>query len=108
VILAGSLTNPEVFLLGALGGLLVLAITQILPTAVQGVRSGVAPDFTPWRVFCILVIGLIFLVAGGGAAVLIGDVTEAKTALSYGMAWQAILGGVIKTGEAALPKDATG
>jgi hypothetical protein len=85
------------------GGLLALLITQILPAAVAVFKAGIGPSLTAWRVAAAVVIVGSFGAAGGGAALLMGDVTKAKQAILYGIAWQAILGGAIKTGKAALP-----
>jgi hypothetical protein len=51
----------------------------------------------------VAVVVLIFAAAGGVAALAMGDATKAGNAIVYGMAWEAILGGIFKTGKAALP-----
>jgi hypothetical protein len=97
------LPTLDVFSLGAAGGLLALAITQVLPAAVGVVKTGRGPTVTGWRIAAGILVVAIFASAGGGAALIMGDVTAAKTALLYGMAWEALLGGAIQTGKAALP-----
>ena len=99
-----TFSNGHVFLLGALGGLLALAITQVLPAAVAVAKSGLGYTLTAWRVVAVAIVVAIFAGAGGGAAILMGGVTQTKTGLLYGIAWEAILGGAIKTGAATLPK----
>lgn len=103
MIVGAGLSNLEVFVLGAAGGLLALAIAQVLPAAVAVIKSGKGPIVNAWRVMSVLIVVSIFACAGGAAAIMMGDVTQAKTALLYGIAWEAILGGAIKTGKAALP-----
>jgi hypothetical protein len=97
------LSNGEMLQWGAVGALLALAITQVLPAAISLAGGGQGPKITPWRAFGAIVVVLIFAAGGGVAALLIGDVTAAKQAVAYGLAWQSILGGAIKTGRAALP-----
>lgn len=97
------LPNGEAFKWGLVGGLIGLLVTQILPAAGAIVSGGAEPRVTLWRAIAALVIVIGYSCAGGAAAIVIGDVATIKDAIVYGMAWEAILGGAVKTGRALLP-----
>jgi len=97
------LSSSEAFWWGSLGGLIALLVTQIMPAATALVKSTNMVEITPTRVVAATVLVLGFAAAGGAAALVIGDAEKVKDAMVYGMAWEAILGGAIKTGRAALP-----
>jgi hypothetical protein len=102
VIAAAELSHREVALWGALGGAIALTVTQILPAAVTAAKTGAGWQLTRWRVAGVLVVIIAFVALGGAAALVFQkDTTEARDAIAFGMAWQALLGGVIKTGKAA-------
>jgi hypothetical protein len=43
----------------------------------------------------LLVLG-VFVAAGGGVAILVGDATEPKQAIAYGLGWQGLIGGFLQ------------
>ena len=105
---AKALSSLEIFWWGVLGGLVALLVTQILPAAFVLMKSETGPRITFWRVLGALIIFAGCGAAGGAAALIIGkDDMVIKDALVYGMAWEAILGGAVKTGRAALPDPPT-
>jgi hypothetical protein len=98
---AAELSNREVALWGALGGAIALTVTQILPAAVAAAKTGAGWQITPWRVAGVLVVIIVFVALGGAAALLFQkDTTKVPDAIAFGMAWEALIGGVIKTGKA--------
>ncbi len=98
-----ALSDSSAFAWGAVGGFVALTVTQGLPIAVSAVRTGTGPKLTRWRVVGAVIIVLVFILAGGVAAAIMDDATKGSQALVYGMAWEAILGGALRTGAAALP-----
>jgi hypothetical protein len=83
---------------------MVLALALVLPAAIALAKGGTPPTITLWRIIGAAIVVAIYLTGGGVAAFLIGDASRAKDAFAYGMAWEAILGGVVLTGKALLPK----
>ena len=98
---AAKLSHKDVALWGALGGAIALTVTQILPAAASAAKTGTGWQLTAWRVAAVIVVIIGFVALGGAAALVFQkDTTEARDAIAFGMAWQALLGGVIKTGKA--------
>lgn len=101
MILSVVLTTKEVGIWGAVGGATALTVTQVLPAAVAAARTGTGWTLTPWRIAGVLTVIAIFVVLGGVAALIFrNDDTRIQDAIAFGMAWEALLGGVIKTGKA--------
>ena len=103
VIATAALPDGEAFIWGVAGGLIALAITQVLPAAAQLMHGAAGPVISRWRVIGAVIVVAIFGAAGGAAAMIMGDAKKPGNAIVYGMAWEAILGGAIKTGRAVLP-----
>jgi hypothetical protein len=101
----GALSQPGRASLGAGGAVIALAITQVLPAAIALGKSGVKPHVNIWRVIGWLGVLIIYLGAGAASA-LVFEAVKVKDAITYGMAWQALLGGVMKTARATLPPGA--
>ena len=97
------LSSSATLMWGACGALLALLITQILPAAVTLAGGTAGPKITVWRAVGAFFVLIAFVAGGAGAALIIGDATAPKQAVTYGLAWQSILGSAIKTGRAALP-----
>jgi hypothetical protein len=95
------LGHLEVGLYGALGATLTLLLTLVLPAALKLAQGGTPPQLTPWVILGLVTVAAIYLASGAIGAVYLGDPQSAKDAVSYGMASQALLAGVIKTGDAA-------
>lgn len=72
-----------------------LLVTQLLP---WGISLAKGREFHPtWpRSLGALVVLLIFLLAGGVVALLVGGATTPKHALAYGLAWQSLFGGLLQ------------
>ena len=95
-----DISNFTAGALGVVGALITLSVTLILPAAVTLSNGGTPPQLTVWRVAASAVVLIIYAAAGAVAALYIGDAGTAKEAVYYGMAWQALIGGVIKSGQA--------
>jgi hypothetical protein len=100
-IAAGSPSDLTVVLLGMGGAGVTFVLTLVLPAALKLAGGGNPPDVTFWRALGVGVVVLIYVGAGAAAALYVGEADTQKDAVYYGMAWQSILGGVIKTGQAA-------
>lgn len=97
---AADVSNFTVGVLGVVGAMITLGVTFILPAAVRLANGSAAPQITLGRVMGWLLVLVIYAAAGAVAALYIGDAGTEKEAVYYGMAWQAIIGGVIKSGQA--------
>jgi hypothetical protein len=89
------LSTSATFGWGAVGAIFALAVVQVLPFALQLVH-GAKLTLTLTRGFGFVLVVLIFIGAGGGVAVLLGDATQAKQAVAYGLGWQSTIGGLIQ------------
>ncbi|HEY2334171.1 MAG TPA: hypothetical protein VGH58_04075 [Solirubrobacterales bacterium] len=95
-----DVSNFTVGVLGVVGVMITLAVTLILPAAVRLANGSAPPQVTLGRVIGWLLVLVIYAAAGAVAALYIGDAGTEKEAVYYGMAWQAVIGGVIKSGQA--------
>jgi hypothetical protein len=95
-----EVSNLTIGALGAFGATITLAVTLVLPAAVKLGAGGAPPQLTKGRVIGWFGVLVIYAGAGVAAALYFGDATTEKEAVYYGMAWQALIGGVIKTGQA--------
>lgn len=100
--MTADVSDFTIGLLGIVGAMVTLGVTLILPAAFRLANGGTAPQFTIGRIIGWVIILLIYAAAGAVAALFIGDAATKKEAVYYGMAWQALIGGVIKTGQAAV------
>lgn len=99
-VLAALLSTKEVALWGAVGGAVALTVTQVLPAAISVIKSGTGPKLTPWRLVGVIVVVAIFVGIGAVAALIFRkDETRIADAIAFGMAWEALIGGVMKTGK---------
>jgi len=58
-------------------------------------RGWTKPKITRFRVIGAVLCMIIFAIGGGVVATLIGDATEEKHALAYGLGWQGFIGGYL-------------
>ena len=93
---AVPLAQHEIFLWGVTGAFMALVAVQGLPLAEALLRGELAWRPTPGRLLGLTGFVAFFLGLGGAVALLLGDATEPKHAIAYGLGWQAILGGYIK------------
>lgn len=96
-----GLGDLEIGLYGALGATLTLLLTLVLPAALKLARGGPPPDLTIWVVLGLVTVAGIYLASGAIGALYLGEPQTAKDAVSYGIASQALLAGLAKTGDAA-------
>jgi len=91
-----QLSDWTSFKWGVVGALMALIAVQGLPIAGKLARHEL--DWEPsWSGGAgVVAFTAFFLALGGGVAVLVGEATEAKHAVFYGLGWQGILGGYIK------------
>jgi hypothetical protein len=82
--------------------MIALLVVQVLPWA-QALAGGADLHLTFPRLLGALLIVLVFIVAGGGIAVLVGDATHPKQAIAYGLGWQGLIGGFLKPAAPAPP-----
>jgi hypothetical protein len=78
--------------LGALGSLL---FVQVLPWGF-GLMHGAQLTITFSRVLGFMIVLFSFMALGGLVACLVGDATDARHALFYGLGWQGLIGGFIQ------------
>jgi hypothetical protein len=90
-----TLSTGATFVWGAVGALFALLVVQVLPFAWQ-LTHGTPLAVTLTRVLGFVLVVVIFIAAGGGVALLIGDATQAKQAIAYGLGWQSTIGGFIQ------------
>lgn len=92
------LSDAATFGWGAVGAVVALLVVQVLPWAIALAQGGRLPSpVTAWRVFGVIVVLVIFALAGGLVALLFSDeTTGAKEAIAFGLGWQGLLGGVIQ------------
>jgi hypothetical protein len=84
------------FALGACGAFAALLFVQWLPIFQAMMDGDVILDFTRERWIGAGLVALTNLLLGGVVAVILGDVTQAKQALAYGVAWQGTLGSFLQ------------
>jgi hypothetical protein len=97
---APELSNAAAFWWGCLGGLAALAVSQVLPLAIEVAKSGAGWTLTRWRVAAAIVVVLVFVLIGGVAALMAGNATSAGQAIIFGIGSQATVAGVFKTSKA--------
>ena len=93
------MSDVEVFVWGAIGGLVAFSVTLVLPNLLLALRMNTAPNVPRWKVLLYSVL-VAFMLGLGGLSALIADATRTRDAVVYGMAWESILGGVINSGRA--------
>ena len=59
-------------------------------------RAEVRPNFPRWKIGVGLAIIVCLTLLGGAAAVFLGDATQAKHAIAYGISAETILGSPVK------------
>ncbi len=90
------MSSLAVFLWGSLGGLLAYFVLFALPELLRSYYRDGVPDFQAFKLVLVLAIAVVFVGLGGGAALLLGDVTEVKQAVAYGLAGEGLLAGGLK------------
>ncbi len=78
---------------GAVGAVIAPAVVQILPFALELTHGNAHLQLSVGRVVGALTVLAIFVVGGGVVAILLGDATQPKQAIAYGLGWQATIGG---------------
>ncbi len=98
-----TLELPEAFFWGVIGALISLLAIQGLPLA-HKLATGQL-DWKPAPLRCVGVAAFVvfFLALGGGVAILVGGATEAKHAIFYGLGWQGILSGYMRSSRSGPP-----
>ena len=98
----------ELYAWGAVGGAVAAILVYALPPLAQAALWGQVENMTPTRVLFIAVMILV-LAAVAGVAPLIFEVTSRGQAITYGLAAQTILKGIIESGKQAIrPPGSTG
>jgi len=93
--LGHDLSTWVLFAYGALGGFVALVAVQVLPAALK-LAGGADLSLTVPKVLGLVLVFAIFSGLGGFVAFLVGDATQAKQAVFYGLGWQGTLGGFIQ------------
>jgi hypothetical protein len=89
------LSDAETFAWGAVGAVVALLVVHVLPWAIA-LTKGADAHIAFWRVVGAVLMFAIFALGGGVVAMLVGDATEAKQAIAYGLGWQGLIGGFIQ------------
>jgi hypothetical protein len=89
------LSDAATFGYGSLGAVVALLVVQVLPWAI-GLAKGADFQITPLRILGAIVVFLIFVLAGGVVAMLVGDAQHPKQAIAYGLGWQGLIGGFLQ------------
>lgn len=90
------LSDAATFGYGSLGAVVALLVVQVLPWAVR-LAKGADFQITLPRVLGAGLVFLIFVVAGGVVAMLVGDAEHPKQAIAYGLGWQGLIGGFLQS-----------
>jgi len=91
-----TLSTGATFLWGSLGAVVTFLVVFVLPEAIVAMKGRSTRALSLVNVVAALVVALIFIIVGGVVAVVIGDVTDAKQALTYGLGIEGIIGGTVK------------
>ena len=91
-----ELSDWTAFKWGVVGALMALLAVQGLPIAAKLARHELDWEPNLSGTLGVLAFTSFFLGLGGGVAVLVGEATDPKHAVFYGLGWQGILGGYIK------------
>lgn len=70
-------------------------MVQVLPFGLA-LLQGAVFKVTLLRVIGFLLVLTVFIAAGGVVAILVGDATEPKQAIAYGLGWQGLIGGFLQ------------
>lgn len=95
-----TLSGPETFFWGALGGITGYALVFVLPWMLQLARGEIDLNMRPSRLVGLVGLLVLFVGLGGMAAYIVGDATEAKHAIAYGLGFE----GILKCGSEAFRK----
>jgi hypothetical protein len=94
---AGLLSTWHMFVWGAAGALICLLAVEGIPLSRRLAVGELEWRPDPWRCIGALTFVVCFLAVGGGVAILVGGATEPKHAVCYGLAWQGILSGYLRS-----------
>jgi hypothetical protein len=90
------MSTPKVVALGMAGAAGTLLIGQVLPWAAALQRGGPAPKVHFWSLFGGAVVTVVALSLGGFLAC-VGDPSEPRDAVAYGVTWQTAFAGLTGT-----------
>lgn len=91
----GPLSDGSTFKYGAVGAVVALLVVHVLPWALA-LAGGADVNISVGRIIGVVLVLGVFIVGGGIVAILVGDATEPKQAIAYGLGWQGTIGGLIQ------------
>lgn len=91
-----ELSTLSTFLYGCLGGAIAFVAVFALPELREIYKTTGAQIPPPSKLIVAGLILVALVILGGAAAVLLGDATQAKQAIAYGVAGEGLVGGIIR------------
>ncbi len=88
-----ELSGSATFLWGAVGGATGYLLVFMLPWLTRIAKDEVEVNFSWPRLLSVIGLFLVYVALGGVAALFVGEATEAKHAITYGLGFEGILKG---------------
>jgi hypothetical protein len=88
-----ELSNSATFLWGAVGGAAGYALVFLLPWLTAVAKGEVSLDFSWTRLLGVIGLFFVYISLGGVAALLVGEASEIKHAIAYGLGFEGVLKG---------------